>query len=78
MLIYSICAMAFVLITGGLVMGFYMWSQWGNISNVVMTAWLVTVVAQVTGILYIIADFLFPKEDHAVEKMILKSLGNED
>lgn len=41
-------------------MGLYIGSQWGHVEASVMIAYFASVVAEVVGILYVIARYLFP------------------
>lgn len=55
-----VCAMCFVLVASVGIMGFYIWSEWGEIDTAVMIAWLSATVVQTIGLAYIIANYLFP------------------
>jgi len=44
-----------------LFMGLYIWSQWDHIEASVMIAYFASVVAEIIGILFVIARYLFPK-----------------
>ena len=43
-------------------MAFYIWSQWNHIEESVIIAYFGSVVLEVVGILYVIAQYLFPKD----------------
>ncbi len=57
-------------------MGFYMASEWNELSAAVMVGWFGSVVAQVIGIVFVVANYLFPKDDHAMEATIQHLDGN--
>lgn len=70
MMIYALWLGAAVVVASFGAMAFYIWSQWGKIDPVVMTAWFTSVVVEVLGILFIVASYLFPKDDHVLEAVI--------
>lgn len=47
------------LMASAAIMGFYMWSQWGQISSEVMISWNVAIVVNTVGLAYIVANYLF-------------------
>lgn len=53
-----------------LAMTAYFISEWGRLEPAVMLGWFGSVVAEVLGLVYIVASYLFPTDDHAVENMI--------
>lgn len=59
-----------VVIVSFVVMGSYMWSEWGELDPVVLTGWFAAVVAQTVGLIYVLANYLFPKDDHHMEATI--------
>ncbi|MGW0043492.1 hypothetical protein [Rhodococcus sp. NPDC003348] len=56
---WAIGAVTFTLLGNFGVIGFYFWSQWSDISEPVMLAWISATVVEVLGIAYIIATHLF-------------------
>ena len=61
-----------IIVVSTAAMGIYFGSEWGHIAPAVMVAWFSSVVVEVLGIVYIVASYLFPKDDHAVEDLIAK------
>jgi hypothetical protein len=60
-LVKSTQATVAALVTAATVfMGLYIWSQWDHVEASVMIAYFASVVAEVVGILYVIARYLFP------------------
>ncbi|GMA33541.1 hypothetical protein [Litorihabitans aurantiacus] len=55
-------AMSFALVSSVLVMGAYIWSEFGDVQIQVMIAWLSATVVETIGLAYIIANYLFPKD----------------
>ncbi|MDP5226624.1 MULTISPECIES: hypothetical protein [Arthrobacter] len=53
-----------------LIMLLYMISHWGKTDGAVMISWFASVVAQIIGIVFVMANYLFPKDDHSMEEAI--------
>lgn len=47
-------------VSATVLMGAYVWAQWGHVEASVMIAYFTSVVTETIGILYVIARYLFP------------------
>ncbi|WP_160665289.1 hypothetical protein [Pseudarthrobacter sp. ATCC 49987] len=70
MMKWTLKAGGFVIAGSWAAMAAYVVSQWNNLDPAVMTGWFVSVVAEVIGIVYVVASYLFPKDDHHMEAII--------
>lgn len=70
MMKWTLKAGGFVIAGSWAAMLAYVLSQWNHLDSVVMTGWFVSVVAEVIGIVYVVASYLFPKDDHHMESII--------
>ena len=70
MMKWTLKAGGFVVAGSWAAMAAYVVSQWNHLDPAVMTGWFVSVVAEVIGIVYVVASYLFPKDDHHMEAII--------
>ncbi|MEJ5915339.1 hypothetical protein [Pseudokineococcus sp. 1T1Z-3] len=63
--IWAISASSTMLVLSTAAFGVYVGSQWGQVPAWAIGAYLASTVTEVLGILYVVANYLFPKRVHA-------------
>lgn len=59
--LWSVIAASSMLGINSIAFGFYLWSQWGEVPEAAIIAWLSASLVEVLGIVYVVAAYLFPK-----------------
>lgn len=70
MLVWTLALASAIVVVSTVALFVYMYSEWGHVAASVMVSWFGSVVVQVIGIVYLVAAYLFPRNDHAVEQLI--------
>lgn len=70
----------FIIASNTLIMGYYAWHAKENISSSVLSYWIASTVVEILGIIYIIAQYLFPgaKRKRSKNKSVPADASEQD